>query len=71
MGEVDEVTKRIFDALDVIPRVVTASCLMRLLDRGIEIKSREQIAVMRRAGLLVGETLELLRVLGAGRHQHR
>src|SRR5688500_9360816 len=34
---------------------------MRLLDRGIEIKSREQIAVMRRAGLLVGETLELLR----------
>jgi methionyl aminopeptidase len=34
---------------------------MRLLDRGIEIKSRDEIAVMRRAGLLVGETLELLR----------
>jgi methionyl aminopeptidase len=34
---------------------------MRLLDRGIEIKSREEIAVMRRAGILVGETLELLR----------
>jgi methionyl aminopeptidase len=34
---------------------------MRLLDRGIEIKSREEIAAMRRAGILVGETLELLR----------
>ncbi len=34
---------------------------MRLLDRAIQIKSRDQIAVMRRAGLLVGETLELLR----------
>jgi methionyl aminopeptidase len=34
---------------------------MRLLDRGIEIKTRDQIGVMRRAGLLVGETLELLR----------
>ena len=34
---------------------------MRLLDRGIEIKNREEIAVMRRAGRLVGETLELLR----------
>lgn len=34
---------------------------MRLLDRGIEIKSRDQIAAMRRAGLVVGETLELLR----------
>jgi methionyl aminopeptidase len=34
---------------------------MRLLDRGIQIKSPEQIAVMRRAGLVVGETLELLR----------
>src|SRR5690606_12079761 len=30
-------------------------------DRGVEIKTPEQIAVMRRAGLLVGETLELLR----------
>jgi methionyl aminopeptidase len=30
-------------------------------DRGIEIKTRDQIAAMRRAGLLVGETLELLR----------
>ena len=30
-------------------------------DRGIEIKSAEQIALMRVAGLLVGETLELLR----------
>src|SRR4051794_18510804 len=34
---------------------------MGLLDRGLEIKSPDQIAVMRRAGLLVGETLELLR----------
>jgi methionyl aminopeptidase len=34
---------------------------MGLLDRGLEIKSPDQIALMRRAGLLVGETLELLR----------
>jgi len=34
---------------------------MGLLDRGIQIKTPEQIGVMRRAGLLVGETLELLR----------
>jgi methionyl aminopeptidase len=34
---------------------------MGLRDRGIQIKSPEQIAAMRRAGLLVGETLELLR----------
>ena len=34
---------------------------MGLLDRGIEIKSPDQIAGMRRAGLVVGETLELLR----------
>jgi methionyl aminopeptidase len=31
------------------------------LDRGVQIKTPEQIAVMRRAGLVVGETLELLR----------
>jgi len=34
---------------------------MGLRDRGIQIKSPEQIAAMRRAGLLVGETLEVLR----------
>src|SRR5262249_6702460 len=34
---------------------------MSLLDRGLEIKTPDQIALMRRAGLLVGETLELLR----------
>jgi methionyl aminopeptidase len=34
---------------------------MAFRDRHIEIKSPEQIALMRRAGLLVGETLELLR----------
>lgn len=34
---------------------------MGFRDRGIEIKSPEQIATMRRAGLLVGQTLELLR----------
>jgi len=34
---------------------------MSLLDRGIQIKTPEQIAGMRRAGLVVGETLELLR----------
>ncbi len=30
-------------------------------DRGVEIKTPEQIAVMRRAGVVVGETLEMLR----------
>ena len=34
---------------------------MGFRDRGIEIKTPEQIAQMRVAGLLVGETLELLR----------
>jgi methionyl aminopeptidase len=34
---------------------------MGLLDRSLEIKSPEQIDLMRVAGLLVGETLELLR----------
>ncbi len=34
---------------------------MSFLDRGIQIKTPEQIAGMRRAGLVVGETLELLR----------
>jgi methionyl aminopeptidase len=34
---------------------------MALRDRGIEIKSPEQILKMRAAGLLVGQTLELLR----------
>lgn len=34
---------------------------MSLRDRGIEIKTPEQIEAMRRAGLVVGETLELLR----------
>ena len=30
-------------------------------DRGVEIKTSDQIEVMRRAGLVVGHTLELLR----------
>jgi methionyl aminopeptidase len=34
---------------------------MRLRDRAIQIKTPEQIEAMRRAGLVVGETLELLR----------
>ena len=34
---------------------------MGLLDRGVEIKTPDQIDLMRRAGLLTGETLELLR----------
>ena len=34
---------------------------MGLLDRGVEIKKPEQIVAMRRAGLVVGETLEVLR----------
>jgi methionyl aminopeptidase len=32
-----------------------------LVDRGLEIKTPEQVALMRRAGLLTGQTLELLR----------
>ena len=44
---------------------------MAFRDRGIEIKTPEQIDGMRRAGLVVGQTLELLRVLGARRHHHR
>src|SRR6476660_5096536 len=40
---------------------------MGLRDRGLEIKTPEQIADMRRAGLVVGQTLELLRsAVGAG-----
>ena len=34
---------------------------MALLDRGVEIKTPDQIAAMRRAGLVVGETLAVLR----------
>lgn len=34
---------------------------MGFRDRGVEIKTREQIGVMRRAGLVVGETLQTLR----------
>ena len=34
---------------------------MGLLDRGVEIKTPEQIVAMRAAGLVVGQTLELLR----------
>lgn len=34
---------------------------MGLLDRGVEIKTPDQIDLMRRAGLVVGRTLELLR----------
>ncbi|MGB0101459.1 MAG: type I methionyl aminopeptidase [Nocardioides sp.] len=34
---------------------------MGLLDRGVEIKTPEQIDAMRKAGLVVGRTLELLR----------
>lgn len=35
--------------------------LLRLRDRGVEIKSSDQIALMRQAGRIVGETLELCR----------
>lgn len=34
---------------------------MGLLDRGLEIKDPDQVRLMRRAGLVVGETLEVLR----------
>jgi methionyl aminopeptidase len=35
--------------------------LLRLRDRGVEIKAPDQIALMRRAGRIVGETLQLCR----------
>ena len=35
--------------------------LLRLRDRGVEIKTADQIALMRRAGRIVGETLQLCR----------
>ena len=35
--------------------------LLRLRDRGVEIKTHDQIALMRRAGRIVGETLQLCR----------
>ena len=35
--------------------------LLRLRDRGVEIKTPDQIALMRRAGRIVGETLQLCR----------
>ena len=44
---------------------------MPCCDRGIQIKTPEQIAGMRRAGLVVGETLELLRSTRARRDHHR
>ena len=63
MGEVDEVTQRIFDALDDDPAelIRDGSPQMGFRDRGLEIKTRDQIDLMRVAGRLVGETLELLR----------
>ena len=70
MGEVDDVTGRIFDALDVVAAVLILGAAVPG-DRGIELKTPDQIAVMRRAGLLVGETLELLPGLRARRDQHR
>jgi len=39
---------------------------MGLRDRGIQIKSPDQIGAMRRAGVVVGETLELLRASARG-----
>jgi methionyl aminopeptidase len=35
--------------------------LLRLRDRGVEIKTRDQIALMRRAGRIVGDALQLCR----------
>ncbi len=44
---------------------------MGFRDRGIEIKTPDQIAKMRVAGLLVGETLELLRTEVRAGCEHR
>ncbi len=44
MGEVAEVTQRIFDALDVVSGVLRRHALMGWRDRGIEIKTPEQVA---------------------------
>ena len=61
MGEVDEVTARVFAALRVRPRTPRPAEALVFRERGIEIKTPEQIDKMRAAGLVVGETLELLR----------
>ena len=58
MGEIDAVTQRIFDRARASCRRLTRTVFR---DRGIEIKTPEQIERMRAAGLVVGETLELLR----------
>ena len=44
---------------------------MSFRERGVEIKTPEQIEDMRRAGLVVGRTLELLRDVRAGRRHDR
>ena len=67
MGEVDEVVRAHLRGPPRGPRELTARRAqaglipMGFRDRGVEIKTPDQIAKMRVAGLLVGETLELLR----------
>ena len=61
LGEVAEVTRGSSRRSTSSRRADRTARLMGLLDRGIEIKTPEQIDAMRRAGLVVGRTLELLR----------
>ena len=60
MGTVDEVTARARRAALAAGRRTRPS-VMSAAATAIEIKTPEQIRLMRRAGLVVGETLELLR----------
>ena len=62
MGEVDEVTQRIFDALDVIPERLSDDAVVAFRDRGDRDQDPRADRRHARAGLVVGETLELLRV---------
>ena len=59
MGAVDEVTARVFDALERDQRRQRLSASLTVFrDRGVEIKTPDQIEPMRAAGLVVGETLD-------------
>ena len=64
MGEVDEVTQRIFEALDVIPESLSDGTV-GLLDRGDRDQDARADRRHARAGLVVGQTLELLRVVAS------
>ena len=72
MGEVDEVTKRIFDALDVVPRAEPDDPDGPPRPRHRDQDARADRPDARAPGCSSGETLELLRdAVPAGRHHRR